>query len=84
VDFYVPSRAALIDIANPKEYARRLRLEWIGKNIPRDHVKWLGQLFGQLTPDQIRDAFRAAGYSPQEVDEFAQVVLGRIAELNNL
>jgi len=84
VNFYVPSRAALIDIANPKEYTRRLHLEWIGKNIPRDHVKWLGQLFGQLTPDQIRDAFRAAGYSPQEVDEFAQVVLGRIAELNNL
>ena len=74
MDFYVPSRAALIDIANPKEYARRPHLEWIGKNIPRDHVKWLGQLFGRLTPDQIRDAFRAAGYSPREVDEFAEIV----------
>jgi hypothetical protein len=84
VDFYVPSRPALIDIANPKAYMRRLHLEWIGKNIPRDHVKWLGRLMGQLTPEQIRDAFRAAQYSPREVDEFTEIVLGRIAELNKL
>jgi hypothetical protein len=84
VDFYVPSRAALIDMANPKEYSRRLSLEWIGKNIPRDHAKWMGQLLAQLTPEQIRDAFRAGGYSPEQVEEFASIVLGRIAELKEL
>jgi hypothetical protein len=84
VDFYVPSRAALIDMVNPKEYSRRLGLEWIGKNIPRDHAKWMGQLLAQLTPEQIRDAFRAGGYSPEQVEEFASIVLGRIAELKEL
>ena len=35
----------------------------------------------RLSPDQIRDAFRAAGYSPQEVEGFAKVIEARIAEL---
>jgi len=84
VDFYVPSRAALIGLIAPKEFSRRLSLEWIGRNIPRADAKWLGQLLAQLSPDQIRDSFRAAGYSPEDVDAFATIVVGRIAELNKL
>jgi len=36
------------------------------------------------TPDPIRDAFRAAGYQSQDVDEFAHVITSRSAELNAL
>jgi len=59
-------------------------LGWIGNHIPLADAKWMGQLLAQLSPDQIRDAFRAAGYSPQEVDGFAKVIESRIAELNKL
>jgi hypothetical protein len=84
VDFNVPSRAALIHVFDPQEYLMRLKMRWIGKRIPRDHVRWIAQLLAQLSPEQIRDAFRAAGYPPDEVEGFAKVVEGRIAELRKL
>ena len=34
--------------------------------------------------EQIRDAFRPAGYSPEHVQGFVRVMEERIAELNNL
>ena len=35
-------------------------------------------------PQQIRDAFRAGGYSPQEVEELSNVLERRIGELEKL
>jgi hypothetical protein len=84
VDFAVPARPAMIFVFSPREFVSRLRLRWIGKDIPRSDARWIGQLLAQLSPDQIRDAFRAAGYTPEDVDGFARVVEERIAELNKL
>jgi hypothetical protein len=81
VDFNVPTRASIINIFDPPEYVMRLQLRWIGKRIPCDDVHWIGQLLAQLSPGQIRDAFRAAGYAPDEVEAFAKVVENRIADL---
>jgi hypothetical protein len=44
----------------------------------------MGHLLAQLSPDQIRDAFRSAGYSPQEIEAYAQVLEQRIAQLEKL
>jgi hypothetical protein len=44
----------------------------------------LGHLLAQLSPSQIRDAFRAAGYAPPDVEAFSQEVEHRIAELESL
>ncbi len=84
VDFEVPHRPAVVVLVNPHEFFSRLRLEWIGRHIPRADARWIGQLLARLSPDQIRDAFRAAGYSPQVVEGFATVLESRIAELNKL
>lgn len=84
VDFNVPSRPAFIVLVNPHEFFSRVRLEWIGRHIPRDDAKWMGQLLGQLSPEQIQDAFRAAGYSPEDIEAFSSVVESRIAALKNL
>jgi|SRR5579863_732381 len=84
VDFQVPARPALVFLADPPEFISRLRLCWIGKHIPRSDARWIGQLLGRLSPDQIRDAFRAAGYSSHEVESFTNVVEQRIAQLNEL
>jgi len=84
VDFKVPTRPALIYIFSPGEFTSRLGLRWIGKRIPRDDVRWMGQLLAQLSPEQVRDAFRAAGYPPEEVEGFAKVVERRIVQLNKL
>ena len=84
VDFRTPSRPALLFIFNPVALIMHLRLHWIGQHIPRSDAKWVGQLLAQLSPDQIGDAFRAAGYSPQEVDAFTSLVRERIDELSKL
>src|SRR6266704_2114272 len=47
-------------------------------------AKWLGNILSQLSDKQISDAFRAANYSPQEVDGLLRVVKSRINELASL
>jgi len=85
VDLTMKSRPIfLLAIVDPYHYLKLAGRAKVGKDIPRIHAKWLGQLLGQLSAEQIRDCFRAAGYSPQEVEGFAKVVQGRIAELNQL
>ena len=41
-------------------------------------------MLGQLSPDQIRDAFRSAGYEGQELDGFTADFEQRVAELKKL
>jgi hypothetical protein len=84
VSFEEPGPPSLLWFFYLKDYFRRWPMRRIGRNIPRADVKWIGDLLGQLSPDQIRDAFRAAGYSSQEVDGFAGVVQERIAALKAL
>jgi hypothetical protein len=84
VDFDVPSRPALIVAFNTREYVERNRMRWIGETIPREHARWIGDLLGQLSQDQIRDAFRAAGYDGEELNGFVVEFQKRIAALKRL
>jgi hypothetical protein len=84
VDFKSPSRPSFVLIVNPREYISRVHLEWIGRHIPRADARWLGELLARLSPEQIHDAFRAAGYSPQEIEGFSKIVQSRISQLNEL
>ena len=84
VDFEVPHRPSAAVLVNPHEYFSRVRIDWIGKHVPRADAHWIGEVLAQLSPNQIRDAFRAAGYTPQVVEGYAAMVESRIAELNRL
>jgi hypothetical protein len=84
VDFQTPARPRYVYWVNPKEYLSRVRLEWIGKNIPRADARWMGGLLARLSPRQMHDAFRAAGYSSEEAHDFCGVLAHRIAELTDL
>jgi hypothetical protein len=84
VDFTVPARPKFVYLVTPKDYFSRIRLEWIGKNVPRADARWTGQLLARLSPQQITDAFRAAGYSPEEVQKFSEVIQNRIEVLTDL
>jgi len=84
VDFNVPSRPALLTMFNPHEFFSRMWLMWIGRDIPRQNARWIGDMLGELSRDQIRDAFRSAGYEGEKLDEFALDFQQRIAELKKL
>jgi hypothetical protein len=84
VDFSTPARPRFTILVNPPEYLRRIHLEWIGRDIPRADARWLGQLLARLSPGQIEDAFRAAGYSDAEGHAFTRVLRERIATLADL
>jgi hypothetical protein len=84
VSFQSPARPRYVYAVSPKGYLMRIRLEWIGRNIPRADARWLGGLLARLSPEQIRDAFRAAGYPPAEVEKFAAMLERRIAALTDL
>jgi hypothetical protein len=84
VDFATPGRPTFWLVVNPPRFFMRMSLRSIGHNVPRADAKWMGDLLGGLSPQQIRDAFRGAGYSPEEVEGFARTVEGRIAALRAL
>lgn len=49
-----------------------------------DQARWIGDLLSRLSPRQIRDAFRAANYTPEQQRLLTQAVLDRVAQLERL
>jgi hypothetical protein len=84
VDFNVPSGPPITQFFNVYEMPRRLNLRWLGHHIPRKDARWMGDLLARLSPQQIRDAFSAGGYSADEVEQLSTVLERRIGELEKL
>jgi hypothetical protein len=89
VDFATPRppTARLIEtgaIPESKDFAMRVGFDWIGRDVPRKDVRWIGSLLGQLSHRQIVDAFRAGHFPPDEIDAYVSVVESRIQELKGL
>jgi hypothetical protein len=84
VDFILSSRPFVLSAIDVSNYATRTHMQDIVKEIPMADAKWLGKLLEPLSDEQIRDCFRAAGYSPEEVEGYAATVKERIRDLNRL
>jgi hypothetical protein len=84
VEFVMHSRPPLLAAVNIPNYEKRTRMQDVTKHIPRADAKWLGQRLSQLTEVQIRDCFRAGGYTQEEVEGYSAVIQNRIAALNAL
>jgi hypothetical protein len=84
VNFNFPTHLPYLYIFNFHLFFAQRRLHWIGQHIPRSDARWIGSLLAELSPERIRDAFRAAGYSPNQVEAYASTVQARIAELERL
>jgi hypothetical protein len=54
------------------------------EDISVSDAKWIGSYLGRLSDQQIKDAFRAANYSPQAVEALSSAVRRRIDQLNNV
>jgi len=84
VDFGVPAAPKPNTFINFPELVRRLDLRWLGQRIPTADARWMGDLLGRLSAEQIRDAFRAAGYLPEEIGAYTSIIEERIVELKRL
>jgi hypothetical protein len=73
-----------------KVEGEHVRFDYSGKNgglfdaVTVEQARWIGDILHQLSEEQVRDAFRAANYKPEEVEALAQEVLGRINALHSL
>ena len=54
------------------------------ENITVTDARWLSNWLGQLTDEQIKDAFRAANYSAADVDSLTAAFKERITTLSNI
>ena len=84
VDFTMHTRPFFLVVFDFPYYRECTRREQITKHIPRADARWLGQKLALLSEQQLRDCFRAAQYTPEQIDGFARVVHARIAALNAL
>jgi len=88
VDFATPKRpnALLAETAGTgaKQYAMRSGMDWIGNNVPRKDAQWIGALLGQLSHQQLVDAFRAGNFPPKDIEIYVKVIERRILDLKGL
>ncbi len=84
VDFVLHSRPFFLSAVNVPNYRDRTRMEQVTKHIPRADAEWLGRRLSRLSGEQIRDAFRAGGYTKEEVELYTRSMRKRIAELSAL
>lgn len=88
VDFGTPSAptGALLKTggALAGSYFKRQGYDWIGDDIPREDARWVGSMLGQLSHEQLADAFRAGNFPPESIDQYVAVLEARIAQLKAL
>jgi hypothetical protein len=84
VDFVMHSRPFFLAIFSFPYYLSRTRMESVATHIPIADARWVGNRLGEFSPEQIRDCFRAAGFSSAEVEGYARVVMQRIETLKKL
>ena len=84
VDFNDPKKPPFLFFLNLPEFILQMQMHWVCRHIPQADARWMGQLLAQLAHGQIIDAFRAAGYTPEEATSYTRVIERRIAELNHL
>ena len=84
VDFVMQSRPIFPFVFHLPAYRERTRMQDIVKGIPIADARWIGDRLGRLSAEQIRDAFRASGFSPADIEVYTQVVVTRIRALQDL
>lgn len=65
-------------------FANKGKNTFIWEGIPVSSGRWLADLLLQLTDKQIDDAFRAAGYTPAQINTLANAFKDRIRQLDEV
>ena len=79
-DSTTPRRLRISDLVRP--HWKALTVAVLGETLT--DADWRGRRRSRLSGEQIRDAFRAGGYTREEVELYTRSMRKRIAELSAL
>jgi hypothetical protein len=79
-----PKKLGLLSIVYPPYYLRQRKATNTMQKVPVEHAAWMGGILSQLSDEQLRDSFRAAGYNRATQDAYVRAMRNRINELNGL
>jgi len=79
-----PKKFGLISLFYPPYYLRQRKATNAMNRVPLEHAAWIGSQLAQLSDNQLRDTFRAAGYDRATTEQYVRAMRGRINELNRL
>ena len=66
------------------DFAYKGKAKELLKGLTTTDARWVYRLLARLSDRQIRDAFRAANYSPSEIALYSRAVRNRISDLGNI
>ena len=79
-----PKGFGLISMVYPPYFFRQRKATNAMQKVPADHAAWIGSQLAQLSDNQLRDTFRAAGYDRTTTENYVRALRGWINELNRL
>ncbi|HEX3083670.1 MAG TPA: hypothetical protein VHP99_04040 [Pyrinomonadaceae bacterium] len=79
-----PKKLGILSAIWPPYYFRQRKATNTMHKVPVQDAAWIGSQLSQLSDNQLRDTFRAAGYDKTTTDKYVRTLRGRINELNRL
>jgi hypothetical protein len=79
-----PKGLGTLTVLYPPYYKGEVKKEKDMRDIPVEHARWIGALLGRLSDEQLRDAFRAAGYDEEIMEGYVSAIRQRIDQLARL
>ena len=79
-----PKKLGLLSIAYPPYFFRQRKATNAMQKVPVSDASWIGSQLAQLSDDQLRDSFQAAGYDRATTERYVRALRNRINELNRL
>ncbi len=79
-----PKKLGLLSIVYPPYFFRHRKATNTMRKVPLNDAAWMGSQLAQLSDNQLRDSFRAAGYDRATTEAYVRALRSRINELNRL
>jgi hypothetical protein len=79
-----PKKFGLISLVYPPYFFRQRKATNAMEKVPVSDAAWIGSRLSQLSDDQLRDSFRAAGYDRSTTERYVRALRSRINELDRL
>jgi len=76
-----PKKLGLFMIFYPPYFFGQRRANKTMHKVPVEHAVWIGAQHSQLSDEQLREGFRAAGYNRSTTESYVRVLRSRINQL---